>query len=796
MNHQTVICLALILSNPAPAIDAEDADEHWDVVCPRIYNAESDFKMNDNLFRHLFDTPAQAQEALAVFKQDAQAVEERTSNWLKTCAPQNVSQASLAKLVNNVRDTKVREYQQQSDVNARRKELLAKLASPESASSSSSNKANTIPVKPDSGENVGPAGASGGCKYDINGWPANKAALRVANLRTRGTLVICPVSLVGQWSMEAKEKLADKSVKIYEYYGTNRKRSAEALREYDIVITTYETLGKDISTYSPSNYSTVRPPLLQLNWHRIIFDESHRMGKQALMTTAAQALCCKRRWMVTGTPFQGNVESISTQCRGIGLDALGSDAFWKLMMQDSVTAVSKKRRRHWSPESHGVLTNMMGTVAVNALLRQIMIRHSKAMKYTTNGITLTNLPAKVEEQVDITLSTREMQDYKLLEENLQTSYLELAQDGVGKHTIKIIAMIKELQRSCSGTNSCRDFEENDDDVNVPLSVIASANENENESDAQFQSSAASESKCSKLAWLMNTLQDIRDNRPEAKVLIFSQFTSTFSRIVGPLSRHGYQFRTLTSDMTMMQRKKALFDFRDDPPTTIFLLSMRSGAVGLNLTQANHVILMDPCMNKQLECQAVGRVHRLGQRREVKIYRLACLGTVEERILQMHSMGEVVSAVGTAGSLREDRVTLSEARYRSLLGLPPKEDASAELQSMMAGEEEDFMGQHEFIGGLLDAEDMEEDDEDEDEDGGEDDDEDEDEAEAMEEEQKQLLGAGWLSQHGKAIVKKEPVATSSAVASAGATPAAAATTAAVRVKAEKPASVAAVDEAFF
>jgi SNF2 family DNA or RNA helicase len=68
-----------------------------------------------------------------------------------------------------------------------------------------------------------------------------------------------------------------------------------------------------------------------------------------------------------------------------------------------------------------------------------------------------------------------------------------------------------------------------------------------------------------------------------------------------------------------ERTKALSDFRNDPATTIFLLSMRAGTVGLNLGEANHVILMEPCMNKQLEYQAVGRVHRLGQRREVKVY---------------------------------------------------------------------------------------------------------------------------------------------------------------------------------
>jgi SNF2 family DNA or RNA helicase len=67
---------------------------------------------------------------------------------------------------------------------------------------------------------------------------------------------------------------------------------------------------------------------------------------------------------------------------------------------------------------------------------------------------------------------------------------------------------------------------------------------------------------------------------------------------------------------MSNRSKALAEFQNDPPTTVFLLSMRAGAVGINLTQANHVFMMDPCLNVALEDQAVGRVHRMGQRREV------------------------------------------------------------------------------------------------------------------------------------------------------------------------------------
>jgi SNF2 family DNA or RNA helicase len=93
---------------------------------------------------------------------------------------------------------------------------------------------------------------------------------------------------------------------------------------------------------------------------------------------------------------------------------------------------------------------------------------------------------------------------------------------------------------------------------------------------------------------------------EAKSLVFSQYSSTLSWLQEELPKHGFQFRTLSGDMTMKNRAKALRDFQSDPPTTIFLLSMRAGAVGINLTEANRVFLMEPCFNPALERQAIGR----------------------------------------------------------------------------------------------------------------------------------------------------------------------------------------------
>ena len=85
---------------------------------------------------------------------------------------------------------------------------------------------------------------------------------------------------------------------------------------------------------------------------------------------------------------------------------------------------------------------------------------------------------------------------------------------------------------------------------------------------------------------------------------------------------------------MTKRAKALRQFQNDPPTTIFLLSMRAGAVGINLTQANRVFLMEPALNPALEAQAIGRVHRLGQKHKVEVLRLIMTESVETRMLKL------------------------------------------------------------------------------------------------------------------------------------------------------------------
>ena len=140
----------------------------------------------------------------------------------------------------------------------------------------------------------------------------------------------------------------------------------------------------------------------------------------------------------------------------------------------------------------------------------------------------------------------------------------------------------------------------------------------------------------KINLLIQELAQLRAKDKKAKVLIFSQFVKTLNVLKIELENAGLKYRTLTGDMSLSKRKKALDMFQNDPPTTVFLLSIRAGAVGINLTQANFIVLLDACTNPALEAQAIGRVWRLGQKREVHIRRYIMNDSIETRILEMEA----------------------------------------------------------------------------------------------------------------------------------------------------------------
>merc|ERR1712176_1291853 len=131
--------------------------------------------------------------------------------------------------------------------------------------------------------------------------------------------------------------------------------------------------------------------------------------------------------------------------------------------------------------------------------------------------------------------------------------------------------------------------------------------------------------------LMTELRRLRESNRNEKALIFTSFSKSLQWICSELKKNGFEYRTLTGSMSMNKRKKQLDEFSNNPNVDVFVLTVRSGAVGLTLTSANHVFMMEPTLNPALHLQAINRVYRLGQTKKVHIHTLIMKDSIEERI---------------------------------------------------------------------------------------------------------------------------------------------------------------------
>lgn len=141
-------------------------------------------------------------------------------------------------------------------------------------------------------------------------------------------------------------------------------------------------------------------------------------------------------------------------------------------------------------------------------------------------------------------------------------------------------------------------------------------------------------------------EQIRDKAPHHKLVIFSQFVSMLQLIGEMLTEIGVCYVSLTG--STRQRGEVVHTFQNDPKVRVFLVSLKAGGTGLNLTAADVVYLVDPWWNPTVEEQAIDRVHRIGQNKSVVAYRLVTPNTVEERILELQATKSAM-----AGSLLND-----------------------------------------------------------------------------------------------------------------------------------------------
>jgi len=359
-----------------------------------------------------------------------------------------------------------------------------------------------------------------------------------------------------------------------------------------------------------TNYALLRQDIAfwrQLELRAVILDEAQQIkNPSAAVTRAALELKARHRAALTGTPLENRALDLWSIVSFVHPGFLGTRAHFSARF-DQPDAPPHRRR------------------LLSSRLRPLLLRRLK-------GQVAQELPPRVEERVDCQLTPGQRRFY-LAELGRARAFLgTLLKDpqGLDRNRMPVLATLTRLRQIC-----CHP-------------TLAGGRD------------GLGSGKFDELFQLLEPL--LAEGH---KVLLFSQFVECLKLIEAEFDARGVPYHLLTGQTT--RREKVVTAFTDDPRPCVFLLSLRAGGLGLNLTAASYVILFDPWWNPAIEAQAIDRTHRIGQTRTVIAYRLLTEGTVEERIweLQQRKSALAKDLLGEESFAR----SLSKADLEWLLSAP-------------------------------------------------------------------------------------------------------------------------------
>ena len=394
-------------------------------------------------------------------------------------------------------------------------------------------------------------------------------------------LVICPVSVIGNWIKETERFTPTLNVKTF---GTsNREQTLNDLEAGDLLITSYGLLQSEEKIFSEKIFATV------------VLDEAHTIKNYATKTSkATMQLKASFRVALTGTPLQNHLGEIWNLFNFVSPGLLGN-------LQHFTDTFIK-------PD------NEYARKYLKKLITPFILRRTKSA-------VLDELPPKTEIVKKIQLSDEEMAFYEALRrqavQNIESD------SNSGANHFQVLAEITKLRQA-----SCN-----------PLLV-----------DPTIQISS------SKLAAFIEIVDELIINKHRA--LVFSQFVSHLAIMRKALDEKGIKYQYLDGSTSLPEREKNVKRFQSGEGD-LFLISLKAGGLGLNLTAADYVIHLDPWWNPAIEDQASDRAHRIGQNRPVTIYRLVAENTIEEKIIQLHATKRNLAESLLEGSDQSARMSITE-----------------------------------------------------------------------------------------------------------------------------------------
>ncbi|RAH81607.1 hypothetical protein BO86DRAFT_313518 [Aspergillus japonicus CBS 114.51] len=441
----------------------------------------------------------------------------------------------------------------------------------------------------------------------------------------RTTLIVTPKTTILGWETQIKTHIKHNQLRYFIYHGANRGKVKPSLvREYDIVITTYETIRQGWRTKDGLSTET---------WYRIVLDEAHRIrSRSSQVFKAVSSLKAHVRWCLTGTPIQNSIDDYGALLSFMQMPVLETKSAFDYWIASPV-----KRQQP------GYIQTLQALVAATAFRRT---------KKTLDSAL--QLPKKVErtELVHLTAADREVYDYFKAKASKKAAELSGEAQDPGKQAgvDTTLALINILRLICdygerllpkSALELWRNRDRHVDDV------IAAPWER-----CQVSSLGLSP----KVIALVKNLEreqrsTSRSGLMPAKSVVFSQWTKMLDLMVPVLHSNKYDFVRLDGGSSLADRQLMIERFTRDESCTVMLASIGSAGEGIDLTAANSVHIMEPHWNPMLEAQAVDRVHRIGQSREVIVTRYLTVNSIEDVCVTLtfpsnyHTDGIVVRSLG-------------------------------------------------------------------------------------------------------------------------------------------------------
>ncbi|WP_329405160.1 DEAD/DEAH box helicase [Nocardia vinacea] len=389
------------------------------------------------------------------------------------------------------------------------------------------------------------------------------------------TLLVSPMSVVGNWQREAQRFAPD--LRVLVHHGVGRKSGTdldEAVADADLVITTYSLLARDTAE------------LARQQWDRVVLDEAqHIKNAGTRQAKAARAVPARHRLALTGTPVENRLEELRSILDFTMPKVLGSAQTFRARF-----AVPIERDRDENAISR------LRTVTQPFVLRRVK----------TDPAVISDLPEKLEMTVRANLTVEQAALYQAVVDDMMTKLKDakgMARKGA------VLGALTRLKQVC----------------NHPAHFLGDG------SGVLHRGSHRS----GKLALVEDVLDAVLADGEKA--LLFTQFRE-FGELIAPYltERFGTKIPFLHGGVPKKQRDTMVERFQEPDGPSLMLLSLKAGGTGLNLTAANHVVHLDRWWNPAVENQATDRAFRIGQQRNVQVRKLICVDTIEEKIDEMIS----------------------------------------------------------------------------------------------------------------------------------------------------------------